>query len=609
MEGGRTRYSAAKSAAKLFLSPLFIEPFDAYGIVTFSSSASTDLPLTVVDDLHNSEWFSAQIDGLPGTGGLTAIGLAIQSAYNGLRSSSSENDKAILLLSDGEHNEGTHPNTVIADSPELRDRVWSIYTVALASESGRSTLKEISNLTGGSSQYTRSAADLLSFFSAVALELHGGSILSRVLDYLNPLIELLIPLVNFNSDKNLILVMFANSSSRRVGKSDHFLECPAIVELIDPEGNSYLPEDFSGADTAIVGEGYIGFRINRQMKGTWYIRISDPDGSISSMPISVLSGSIYPDRKINIGNLSPVYNLGDEITFQIDAKQLSSQGGYVPFNEIEFTNKICTPLGDTINIDVFDDGFHGDGDPGDGIFACNPFLPSREGIYKLIVEYQGVKENSSTCNGVLTQDFIVGSRSGIYVDPNSLTPKPGEELATQSVEVSARFIGPLDRLDLSTLELKYDYENVALDSSNFDYSTGMLTVEIPNVANGSHWISLRYADVDGKWYSPVEWSFESYASDVMLSDVYAYPNPWRGEGVVHFHYVLAENSNIKITIFDVSQEVVISLVSESKLAGIHDEDMWDGKNEKGDIVANGVYFYLIEYGDGERFVGKIAVLR
>ena len=36
---------------------------------------------------------------------------------------------------------------------------------------------------------------------------------------------------------------------------------------------------------------------------------------------------------------------------------------------------------------------------------------------------------------------------------------------------------------------------------------------------------------------------------------------------------------------------------------------WDGKNEAGDLIANGTYLFVIETEAGERAIGKIAVLR
>jgi hypothetical protein len=44
-------------------------------------------------------------------------------------------------------------------------------------------------------------------------------------------------------------------------------------------------------------------------------------------------------------------------------------------------------------------------------------------------------------------------------------------------------------------------------------------------------------------------------------------------------------------------------------AGVEQTVIWNGRNDNGGIVANGVYFYVIESSAGERAVGKIAVLK
>ena len=40
----------------------------------------------------------------------------------------------------------------------------------------------------------------------------------------------------------------------------------------------------------------------------------------------------------------------------------------------------------------------------------------------------------------------------------------------------------------------------------------------------------------------------------------------------------------------------------------HASDTWDGRDDQGDRVANGVYFYRIELDSGPRAFGKIVVL-
>ena len=58
-------------------------------------------------------------------------------------------------------------------------------------------------------------------------------------------------------------------------------------------------------------------------------------------------------------------------------------------------------------------------------------------------------------------------------------------------------------------------------------------------------------------------------------------------------------SPVTINIYDVSNQLVAEI----------DEDTWDGRNDVGEIVANGVYFCLIKNEAGEKVIIKIAVLR
>jgi len=97
---------------------------------------------------------------------------------------------------------------------------------------------------------------------------------------------------------------------------------------------------------------------------------------------------------------------------------------------------------------------------------------------------------------------------------------------------------------------------------------------------------------------------------------YAYPNPFSplrhnklGEiGHVRIQYNTTKNTRVTIKIYDFAMDLVTTVV-EGEARGIGDyNDAWDGKNEKGDMVANGVYFYSVEIeGDGTHW-GKIMIL-
>lgn len=92
--------------------------------------------------------------------------------------------------------------------------------------------------------------------------------------------------------------------------------------------------------------------------------------------------------------------------------------------------------------------------------------------------------------------------------------------------------------------------------------------------------------------------------------VYFYPNPFNPEletGTIR--YSLSRSGNVIIRVFDVSNRTVITIDAGEQSASAEQSIAWNGRNDRGDIVANGVYFYIIESSSGERAVGKIAVLR
>ncbi len=92
--------------------------------------------------------------------------------------------------------------------------------------------------------------------------------------------------------------------------------------------------------------------------------------------------------------------------------------------------------------------------------------------------------------------------------------------------------------------------------------------------------------------------------------VYNFPNPFKIPGESTFiRYELESSTEIIIEIFDMNNQLVKTLVkNELKGVGEHTEDVWDGTNSTGQLVANGVYICRIQLTDVQKFV-KIAVIR
>ena len=78
-----------------------------------------------------------------------------------------------------------------------------------------------------------------------------------------------------------------------------------------------------------------------------------------------------------------------------------------------------------------------------------------------------------------------------------------------------------------------------------------------------------------------------------------YPNPFNPETWIPFR--LAEDATVTLTIYDVDGRVVRGLDIGHQRAGIYETRnkaiYWDGRNDLGEHVASGVYFYHLEAGD------------
>jgi len=73
-----------------------------------------------------------------------------------------------------------------------------------------------------------------------------------------------------------------------------------------------------------------------------------------------------------------------------------------------------------------------------------------------------------------------------------------------------------------------------------------------------------------------------------------FPNPFNA--ITQIRFAVPKQSYVKLDIYDILGRKVKSLVNEDLTAG-HKQITWNGKNESGDEVASGVYFYRIKTED------------
>ncbi len=93
----------------------------------------------------------------------------------------------------------------------------------------------------------------------------------------------------------------------------------------------------------------------------------------------------------------------------------------------------------------------------------------------------------------------------------------------------------------------------------------------------------------------------------------AYPNPFYYGSICRLAYYIDYTSNVTIKIYDLMGNNIRTIIQNiNKTTGSHNEDTWDGKDDKGNPVNAGTYIVKIEIntnGNKKTYKDKIAVLK
>lgn len=104
----------------------------------------------------------------------------------------------------------------------------------------------------------------------------------------------------------------------------------------------------------------------------------------------------------------------------------------------------------------------------------------------------------------------------------------------------------------------------------------------------------------------------TYAPLGTTASVYAYPNPFSPDDEVsRIHYSTGGvDAGVTIEVFDFGMNRVRTVIKDAGRSGnMEHDEIWNGRNDNGDRVANGVYFYRVTINDGDPTWGKVLVLQ
>ncbi|OPX28201.1 MAG: hypothetical protein B1H06_03695 [Candidatus Cloacimonas sp. 4484_143] len=163
-----------KAAAKYFVD--FLSIGDWVAVVDFDSDVVVWKHLTNITNQAVKNEIKNAIDNIDSSG-MTNIGGGLLYGYNELNSTQTGNRKAAILLTDGYHNTGTHPNQVV---PKYKAKSWPIYTIALTGDADENLLKQIASETGGKYIKAEKAEDLLEIYNDLKKIVKKQSTLQKI---------------------------------------------------------------------------------------------------------------------------------------------------------------------------------------------------------------------------------------------------------------------------------------------------------------------------------------------------------------------------------------------------------------------------------------------
>ncbi len=104
---------------------------------------------------------------------------------------------------------------------------------------------------------------------------------------------------------------------------------------------------------------------------------------------------------------------------------------------------------------------------------------------------------------------------------------------------------------------------------------------------------IRAAFNDGEWVGSAD-AVRQSARPTVLALHANMPNPFNPETAIRFE--LPSDSAVELVVYDALGQRVRTLVEQALPAGVH-QAVWDGRNQSGQSVSTGIYFYQLRAGD------------
>ncbi len=158
---------------------------------------------------------------------------------------------------------------------------------------------------------------------------------------------------------------------------------------------------------------------------------------------------------------------------------------------------------------------------------------------------------------------------------------------------------------------KVNYSNLKIFSDTINRK--LVLTYLPSLTDGEHRLRVYGQNIIGNIEdSPGYEKIFNVSNEMNLLDVFNYPNPFKDN--TSFTFKLSQiPDEFKIKIYTVAGRLIKEFVrSSSELKYDFNQIPWDGRDEDGNLIANGVYLYRIQVKKGDKQLvqtQKLAIVR
>jgi len=158
-----------------------------------------------------------------------------------------------------------------------------------------------------------------------------------------------------------------------------------------------------------------------------------------------------------------------------------------------------------------------------------------------------------------------------------------------------------------------DFTNYFTGDLNGNGKSGQISYKFDNLDPGSYKLQVTAWDVFNNYSSKTTNFTVVNGQGLQIQDVYNYPDPFASSTTFTFQQNLSQPLSVKVRIYTVAGRL-IRQIEQNYVNDKFVKIFWDGRDQDGDVLANGTYFYkiIVNTLDGsysKSVLGKMAIIR